>query len=276
MPVAVDVALPAVTLPTATDPAATWPAVMLVVSVGLLVALFGHALMGRLVSVHRPVPARRSASARGPSAVDVARLRPWRFPAGLAALYVPARRFAAALGDRRRRPPDDVDVARWCDALARSMRSGDTLVGAIRSSPVPDTMQPHLTPVVLALDRGAGAAVAVGAMRHRSPGLDAAVTVIAACATLGGPAAEPLDRVAVSLRRRVADTAERRAQSSQARLSAITLTVLPGAVLVVLIASSTTVRASVTGPAGTASVVAGITLNVIGWTWMRRVIGGAP
>jgi Flp pilus assembly protein TadB len=177
---------------------------------------------------------------------------------------------------RRVRPPTDQEVADWCDALARRMRTGDSLAGALRTISAAPSIDTAVAPAVLALDRGAGAATAILAARHRSAGLDAAVAVIAACATLGGPAAEPLDRVAATMRRRVADAADRHAQSAQARLSALTLTVLPGVVLAVLAITSAAVRSSLGTTAGSLSVGLGAGLNLVGWWWMRTIIGTRP
>ena len=105
--------------------------------------------------------------------------------------------------------------------------------------------------------------------------LDIAVTVLAACATSGGPAAEPLDRAAAVLRGRAAASAERRTQSAQARMSAVVMTVLPVAMLALLIATSGSVRDAVRAPIGLVVIAAGLSLNALGWRWMRRLIDGA-
>lgn len=176
---------------------------------------------------------------------------------------------------RRTRPPSDAVVAEWCSALARRARSGDTLAGALRSVPTDGDLASAVEPMLLALDRGASVERAVTAGRDRSTGLDLAVSVVRACASLGGPAAEPLDRAAAALRRRVADAAERRAQSAQARVSALVLTVLPGGFLVVLATTSPSIRAAVTTGVGTVSVTVGAAINITGWAWMRRMIASS-
>ena len=53
------------------------------------------------------------------------------------------------------------------------------------------------------------------------------VVVLRAAAELGGPAAGPLERAALTLHARAAERAERRSASAQARLSARILTALP-------------------------------------------------
>lgn len=233
--------------------------VLLAVSVLVLGVLTAWWFEQRLVVVR---------SLANPATARHGRTVPWRW-------RMPMAIVRRAVGWRGPRPPDDADVARWCDALARAIRAGDTLVAAVRSVEPPAGLRPHVAPVVLALDRGASLGSALNPLRRRSPGLDAASTVIRACATLGGPSAEPLDRVATTLRRRVSDTAERRAQSAQARLSATVLTILPGSVLGLMLLASSNVRANVSTPVGLASMFAGGTLNAVGWLWMRRLIGSA-
>lgn len=176
---------------------------------------------------------------------------------------------------RGRRIPDDTEVAQWCDRIARRLRTGDTLVAAVRTAPAPPGMVEVLRPVLLGLDRGADLRTAVRSTTCRTPAVDLAVTVLTATAQLGGPAAEPIDRAAAAIRRRVADEAERRTHSAQARASALTLTALPGVVLVLLAAASSTVRQQLAAPLGALCVGLGAVLNLAGWRWMRRIIEAA-
>ena len=98
--------------------------------------------------------------------------------------------------------------------------------------------------------------------------------MLRACAEHGGPPGEPIDRAAATLRGRAADLAERRTHSAQARLSAVVMTWLPIAMLALLLVSSASVRAAVTGPAGLLVVASGAILNFVGWRWMGRIIEG--
>ena len=124
---------------------------------------------------------------------------------------------------------------------------------------------------MLSLDRGARLADALD-VSSRSPHLNLAITVARACAVNGGPPAEPLDRAASTLRGRAADAAERRTHSAQARLSAIVMTVLPLAMLALLLATSAPTRTAATSGTGVAVIAIGGTLNVAGWRWMRRIV----
>jgi tight adherence protein B len=179
----------------------------------------------------------------------------------------------------RRRPAADepAELAAWCDRLAHATRSGATLAGAVRATDPPTCPAVTVDAVVLALDRGAPLAVALDeAAGARPPNahLALALTVLHACAMHGGPPAEPIDRAAAALRARAADLADRRTQSAQARLSAAVMTVLPVAMLVLLLVTSAPVRAAVVQPLGAVVLVLGAVLNVAGWRWMHRLIDG--
>jgi tight adherence protein B len=176
---------------------------------------------------------------------------------------------------RRARLSDD-DVARWCDDLARLVRSGTSLAAALRTASPGPALGPMLAPITLALDRGDSVAGATRRVAPHGASVSLALGVVRACAELGGPAAQPLDRTAATLRARAADLAERQVHSAQARLSAMVLTLLPVAALALLLATSATTRSAVLGPSGMVCLGAGAALNATGWWWMRRIIGRAP
>jgi tight adherence protein B len=115
---------------------------------------------------------------------------------------------------------------------------------------------------------------ALDGSRCSSPHLELAFVVLRACALHGGPASEPIDRAAATLRARDADDADRRTQSAQARLSAVVMTILPGAMLATMLVTSDATRLIMRSPIGLIIVVIGGGLNVIGWHWMRRMIDG--
>lgn len=201
------------------------------------------------------------------------RLRRCASPPPSSPAPAPAPRLAARrlVGRRRSARIDAVSLAGWCDALARDIRAGASLVGALRSTEPPAGSR--LVELRGLLDRGVPLQEAVRIPMTTSDE-QAVLTVLAACAHHGGPAAQPLDRVASMLRRRAADAAERAVHSAQARLSALVMTVLPGAVLALLIVTSSPVRASVRTPLGSLTVAVGLGLNALGWWWMRRIIAG--
>ena len=211
-------------------------------------------------------PARLPDAAHGaePGAVSTpsAGPRPWRMP---------------RTGGRRRRSSDEHALATWCQHVARSTRTGSSLAAAFAQAcaAVPEAGA-TFQPVLLAQQRGASLA---GALAHHRPDDEAAGLVVATvrtCARLGGPGAEPLDRVAAMLHSRVAARAERRVHSSQAEMSAKVLTLLPVAVLGLLVATDGDVRSALGRAAVQASLAVGLVLNGLGWWWMRRIIAAPP
>ena len=166
------------------------------------------------------------------------------------------------------------DVAVWCEAMARVVRSGSSLATAVRATEPPARCSSQIDQVILALDRGSRLADALQ-LTTVSPHLNLALAVLRACALNGGPPAEPLDRAAATLRGRAADAAERQTQSAQARLSAIVMTILPVAMLALLLATSATTRAATATPVGIVAIVLGGVLNLGGWRWMQCIIGSA-
>ena len=165
----------------------------------------------------------------------------------------------------RRRSDEAVELARWCEALARAVRGGDTLRNALGRIAAPNAHAERLATLTRVgarpSDRGDG-----------GPDVAVVLAVVTACLEHGGPAAEPLDRAAGVLRSRAAERAERRVQSAQARMSATVLTWLPVAVLGVMVATSPAVRRVVVSPIGMTVVTLGGVVNLVGWWWMRRIV----
>ena len=167
------------------------------------------------------------------------------------------------------------ELAAWCDALARALRGGATLRHALSTVDLPAPVAIHLAPAMLALARGASVNAALADVHARSRDLDLVLVVIRACAEHGGAAAEPIDRAAAALRQRAALAGERRTNSAQARMSAVVMTCLPGALLTLLALTSASVREAALSRLGLAVVGAGVILNLAGWGWMRRLIASA-
>lgn len=182
-------------------------------------------------------------------------------------------RFRSSRAVRR---PGDIEVASWCERVAAGVRAGSSLTRAVSDADAdtPAEMRPFAG-AQLGLVRGRGLADALGVV---SDGPSSAVGLLApvmvAAAELGGPAAGALDRVAGTLLARAAEREERRASSAQARLSARVLTILPFAVLGLLVLTEPAIRHTLITPAGLACVIAGGVLNGLGWWWMRHLIGG--
>lgn len=189
------------------------------------------------------------------------------------------RRFA--LGRRPpERGPSDVDVANWCDDMARALRSGSSITTALADSGVDHPAVASLIgPVIVQLGRGRSLVEALhvgagggGAAQGATAG-GLALTVTRTCAELGGPAARPLERLAATLRARDALRQEQMAHSAQAQMSARVMTLVPVGMLALLASTDPQVRAAVGSPAGLAAVTVGAGLNLAGWWWMQHIIG---
>lgn len=173
-------------------------------------------------------------------------------------------------------------LGRWADDIARALRHGSTLRAALVSVVPEDALRKPAAALRLRIERGATVSEAVDAwgddIAAARPGggelLIALATVIGAAAELGGSVSTPLERFAMSMRRRVSDELERGAQSAQARLSARVLTMVPVAMLALLLATDADVRAVLGEATGATAVGVGMTLNVTGGWWMRRIVSG--
>ena len=184
------------------------------------------------------------------------------------------RRLAVRPG--RVRPADDAQVAAWCEQVASALRGGDSLTHALLATDAAWSGPPILPSIAHAVRRGRGLADAL----HEVPADPSTATglaagVLRACAELGGPAASAVERAATTLHGRSTERAERHAASAQARLSARVLTFVPFAVLALLAGSDPSVRVTLASAPGMACLALGAALNLLGWWWMRRLIGGA-
>ena len=174
--------------------------------------------------------------------------------------------------DRHRRPSAR-DVASWCDEIARQVRSGSSLRQAVAVIPSDSATEWATSTLRLAIDRGLSINESVDRVDDAGPHLRLALAVLATTSRIGGPSAASIDRTAVLLRQRAADLDERSSQAAQARLSTHVMTAVPLLMLAVLVATDGEVRAAATSPVGAVCVAAGLTLNIIGWWWMRHIVG---
>lgn len=244
----------------------------MIVLTALLVAISVALIAGRTFGVRsaRRLPGFAAAT---PTVVAISRRRanPWRRPCHAV------------------RPSA---VAAWADDLARVLRRGSTLHAALTHTvPNDAVVEQRSSSLRHWLGRGATVADACeewadeladdchGGSGRRTGSSDRVEllatmsAVLAAAASLGGSAAAPLDRFAVTMRQRASDDLERTAQSAQARMSAKVLTSVPIAVLALLLLTDDDVRAVIASPAGATVVSLGLIVNVVGALWMRRIAG---
>jgi tight adherence protein B len=175
-----------------------------------------------------------------------------------------------------RRPPSARAVAAWCDDLARQLRSGTSLNHALATTPDDPPTRRATDELRRRLERGRSVIDAVESAGIEGPDLRLALSVIATAARLGGSPAAAIDRTASTLRQRAADADERAVHAAQAQLSAHVLTVVPIAMLALLVVADGDVRAAASSPLGAACIVLGLALNATGSIWMRRIIGTRP
>ncbi|MFK8023373.1 MAG: type II secretion system F family protein [Ilumatobacter sp.] len=170
-----------------------------------------------------------------------------------------------------------MDVAVWVDEVARSLRHGATLGASLAELEPVDVVVAELTaPLRHHLERGATVVEAcdawiAGLDHRRGHHLLAVGAVLAATALVGGSGSEALDRAAGVMRGHAAADLEREAQSAQAKLSAKVLTIIPLALLAVMVMADAEVRSVLATPSGAGTVAAGIAANAVGLWWMRVV-----
>ncbi|CAN5768138.1 type II secretion system F family protein [soil metagenome] len=201
-------------------------------------------------------------------------LPPARRPVDLDARpQVPSTARAGRGRQRRRRTPDEQQLAAWCQHVARQVRTGSSLPSAFEAAceRIP-TVGAEFADVVRAQVRGSSLAGALARRDHDGEAVGLVVAVVRTCARLGGPAAEPLDRACATLHRRAAARCERRVHSAQAEMSAKVLTLLPLGVLTLLVATDADVRQALARPIVQTCLALGLALNALGWWWMRRII----
>jgi Flp pilus assembly protein TadB len=184
-----------------------------------------------------------------------------------------SRRPTVGVGRRTHEPAPDA-VSTWCDDLARTVRSGSTFHDALRTVVPGDAVTARATANLrLRLERGAVVPDAVSGLGGGTH-LQLATGVFAIAGRLGGSPAVAVERTAAALRQRSADRDERAVQAAQARLSAHVLTAMPLAMLGLLCLVDRDVVTAVSTTPGAACIVVGLTVNALGWWWMRHIMGG--
>lgn len=186
-------------------------------------------------------------------------------------------RPAARRQARELRRLDDA-LPGFLDALARALRSGASLPQAVdegyqRADPV---VRRSLVEVRRAVHLGVGLATALDDWARRCP--TPAVRLTVASITLGleagGTTAQAIDAVASRVRDRLLLGREVAASTAQARASVTVLVSLPPLAAVLLGGvDGRSVGFLISTPAGWLLVVIAVALDLLGWWWMRILIG---
>jgi tight adherence protein B len=186
-------------------------------------------------------------------------------------LRSPRRAASAQPTARRRSRSRSYDYAALLDGISRQVRSGSSLTSAVIDEIDPAS---PLHVVLRRLETGDSLAEALAGVIAHDSDLALTVKALSATAHLGGPITATLDEAAAVLRERAAALAERRAHGAQARLSARVLTIVPLGFGVWSAAVSQRTRdVYISTAAGAASAMCGLALNLVGWRWMKRIIG---
>ena len=191
---------------------------------------------------------------------------------GLATRRIRRHRHWKILANRR-----DEQLADAIGALTAAVRSGMSVPQAMAyamreaGSPVRD----DLTRVVAAIEVGVPLGEAIDAWAERSQSRD--VQLVAGALDLhrrsGGDLPAVLDQVAATIRERVAVAREVRALTAQARLSGWILGVLPiGFFAFLWLTSRRDIEGALGTPAGLASVLLGLGLEVGAFFWIRALL----
>lgn len=216
----------------------------------LMLGAVGASVMVALaVTPGLAVPAAIAAVAGGPVALWIARSRAQR-------------QFVAAL-------PGGLEQ------VAAALRGGASISDALDSLTADGLLAADVRRIQARAALGLGLADALTTWPEERPipAVRAAAGALAVAVTMGGRSAEALDGLAASLRERLGATAEARALSAQARMSAI---VVGGAPLAYLAFSAITDPASanalVGSSAGRICLAAGLLLEALAALWMRRIV----
>lgn len=161
------------------------------------------------------------------------------------------------------------------EATARGMRAGASLPLALAAAApgAPRLLADDLDGLVGgAADAGLVVALDRWAAARPLPGVRLAAAALALAAEVGGGGARALDGVALTLRQRQAVAGEVRALATQARLSAVVLTIAPIAFAALAAAGDPrTATILLRAPVGQVCLAVGLALDAIGAAWMARI-----
>ncbi|MGH3849352.1 MAG: type II secretion system F family protein [Pseudonocardiaceae bacterium] len=165
--------------------------------------------------------------------------------------------------------------------MARSLRSGASLPHAIEEGAenVGGMLGQELNRVTAEIGTGCPLTEALDALAVRQSSPQMALVVAALCLgyEAGGAQARALDGLAVTLRANLALGSEVRALSSQARISALVIGLAPLVFALFAVATDSRTGSFLFGSvAGILLLAAGLSLDIIGWIWMRRLCGPRP
>jgi tight adherence protein B len=187
---------------------------------------------------------------------------------------------AGAVGDRAARRAER-ELPGIIDEVAGALRTGAALPAGLASAAAGarEPLAGDLVRVVAAIERGVPAVEALDgwAANRALPGLRLAAGAVAVSTAAGGSPARALEGVAATLRGWLHASAEARALGTQARLSAMVISVAPVGFTMCTIGLDTGAAEFLltTGP-GRLCLAAGLALDLAGAAWMARITKVEP
>jgi tight adherence protein B len=162
-------------------------------------------------------------------------------------------------------------------AIAAAIRAGRSMAGALEeaASTVPAPLGPRLAALVDRVALGVPVERVVTELAASVPGPDGRLVaaVLGLHRRSGGDVPAVLDRVARTLRERRGSAREVRSLTAQARLSGAILGFLPiGFFLFLLVTARADVERAVTSSTGATAVAAGLTMQLVAFLWIRRLL----
>lgn len=172
----------------------------------------------------------------------------------------------------------EVSLAELLEAIARGLRSGASLRQAVTAAAAAGSgpLARDLTQAMANVERGAdfGFELETWGQRRSVPSLRLAVAALSLASETGGAQARALDRVATTVRDRLAVRSEQAALGAQARASALVMGVTP--VAFALLAGVTDPRTAdflLHRVPGLACLTLGLALDAAALVWMLRITG---
>lgn len=194
---------------------------------------------------------------------------------GLTVLGMAAAAMGLHLARDRRSRRTEADLPALLEAVARSLRSGAALPVALREAATsPSAAAEALGHVLADADRGLGLAEALDRWvpRHPRPAVRLVVGALTVALVAGGSPARGVDGVAATLRERAEVEREARSLATQARASALVVTLAPlGFGALGVLGDERSAGFLLGSPAGLACLVAGLILDGLGAAWMHRI-----
>lgn len=170
------------------------------------------------------------------------------------------------------------------DDVAGELRAGGSVAGALerrRRRPGPLGREAAVVMARVELGLTLDEALAGWAASYRDTVAHEAVATAAVAlrvaAGAGGRSAGALGGMAAAFRDEASALAEARAQASQGRVSAVILGALPvGSLVLTTLFDPDALAVVLNHPLGRATLLAGLVLDAVGLTWMRRIVRVTP